>query len=723
MRHVEISKDLFLVEQEVVKKDAKEVKVLKGLNHIFIYDRSGSMYGVLDTLITDLKARLRTVPVGDTVTIGYFSSPGEFRFPLKGLTVSSKSDYDNIDKVLNANNTTLGSTCFSEVLDDTKQVVKDLKPLGNGFALCFLTDGYPTVYPYEKEVKAIRTAIEAVSGEIASSLLVGYGNYYNKELMADMASQLSGALIHSSKLSDFPVAYQAFMEKSRGSEPKILVELVVKPAEGGAVFSLSGGTVNLYSVENGAIAFSPSKGAVENIYVLTDKKPKGGVEVTLAAAGEETMTKAAYAAAFVLTQRAKTDLALDVLAVIGDKAIIDRVNNAFTNTEYGAVEQNILEAIGSENKRFTSGRKLNYLPKPDAFCLLDALDLLTADDEAEFYPYHDDFVYNKIGVSTKNKGDFPKFEANKESRVPMNSLVWNDTKLNLSIRARIEGKIDLGKEAKKVGLDASFDTFVWRNYTLVKDGFLNVQKLPVTLSKASYDKFLAEGVIDAEHNRHYRGRAYTLNLDRIPVINRKIADGKTSAKTLCENSFHEMELMGILKGLTFLRNEKEPLAERGLGMNLTDAQEEFLKSKGVTKSGFSPPTEKLEATDFYMAKEFEVKIKGLSSLPKVDEVRTKIATKKALTASAELVAEGVRAGTTIEMQSTSKRAFLTNIDDRIVIEKKLLADVRSEIQRSKFAVILAKKWFDGIAKREDNTTIVIGTQEFTLSLREVKVDI
>ncbi len=724
MRYIEINNSLYLVEQEVVKNGAKEVKLPKGLNHIFIYDRSGSMYGVLDTLIVDLKARLRTVPNGDTVTVGYFSSPGEFRFPLKGLKIAGKADFDNIDKVLDANSTTLGSTCFSEILDDTKQVVKDLKPLGNGFALCFLTDGYPTVHPYEKEIKAIKAAIANVSGEIASSLLVGYGNYYNKELLSDMASQLSGALIHSSKLSDFPTAYQKFMDKSRDSEPKMLVELLVRPAsEGGAVFSLSGGTVNLYAVENGAVAFSPTKNSNENLYVLSDKKPKNGESVTLSNVGEETFTKAMYAAAYVLTQCTKTDVALDVLSVIGDKAVIDRVNNAFTNAEYGAVEQSILEAIGSENKRFSAGRVKNYLPKPDVFCLLDALDILMNDEEAEFYPYHDDFEYHKVGVGTKTKGDFPKFEAKKDTRVPMTGLVWNDTKLNLSIRAKIDGTIELGKDAKYLGLENTFDTYVWRNYALVKDGFLNVQRLPVTLSKASYDRFLAEGVIDAEHNRHYKGRCYTLNLDRIPVINRKIADGKTSAKVLCVNSFQEMELMANIKALNFARNELEPLTERSLGLNLTDEQEEFLKEKGVTKSGFNPPTEKLDATDFYMAKEFEIKIKGLSSLPKVEEVKTKVASKKVLTVSGQLVANGlVKAVATLVRAGSSKTDKLAKLDLQIKAEKGALATVRGDIQRTKFSVLLAKRWFSEFTSREDNKLTVDGN-EFTIGVREVKVDI
>lgn len=737
MRYIEINKNLFLVEQEIVKKSTKAVTVQKSLNHIFIYDRSGSMYGVLSTLIKDLKARLRTVPVGDTVTIGWFSSPGEFRFPLKGLKVNGKADFDNIDKVLDANNHTLGSTCFSEILDDTKDVIKDLKPLGNGFALAFLTDGYPTVYPYETEVKAIHSAVKAVSGEITSSIMVGYGNYYNKELMADMAERFGGSLIHSSDLATFPVAYQKFLEGSRSSEPKMLVELHALPHANGAVFSLnSDGAVNIYAVENGEVAFSPTKNAVDRVYVLTDKKPKGGEEFEFAARytqdlqttqAVEAMTKAVYASALVLTQRTKTDLAMDALSTLGDVALVERANNAFTNAEYGAVEQGITEAIGNANKRFTGGKKVGCLPKPDAFCLLDALDLLMSDDEAEFQPYHDEFMYNKIGVGSKTKDGYPTFEADKEARVPMVDLKWNDTKLNLSILARINGTVELPTKSaegtkRPSGLDKTFTTNVFRNFTVVKDGFLNVTTLPVSMSKPTYEKFLAEGVIDQEHNRHYKGRVYVLHLDRIPVINRVIADGKTSAKTLCTKSLDEMTFMANLKVLKAAREEIEPRDERGLGLNLTPEQEAFLKEVGVGRSGFSPPVEKLEATDFYMAKEFEVKIKGLSSLPKIDEVKTKVASKKALTASQELIAAALREVDTLTKFTSGKKDRLSIIDTTIANQKDKLAVVRSDIQRTKFAVILAKKWFDEFTSRDDNKLTIAGT-EFTVGVREVKVEI
>lgn len=721
MRYIRVSNDLFLVAQDVVKKNTKEVQVPRGLNHIFIYDRSGSMYGVLDQLCEDLKERLRTVPSGDTVTLGWFSGEGDFNFVLKGFKITGQADYKTLDKVIDQNNTTRGCTCFSEILQDTNTVVKDLSALNNNFALCFFTDGYPVVSNYSKEIAAIDKAIKAVAGKVTSSLMVGYGNYYNKELMSDMASKFGGSLIHSSDLKSFPTVLQSFMEKARENEDKVLVELHALPHADGAVFSLVGNQVNLYSVDQGAIAFSPTKGAVNTVFTLTSKAPRGMPDDNRNLTEE--WTKALYAAAYIMVQKTKTDVALDILSVLGDKAIIDRVNNAFTNTEYGNVEANMLEAIGKPAARFIAGQVRNYLPKPDAFCVLDALELLTADPQAEFWPYNEAFEYKKIGVGSKVKDGYPKFEPDKNARVPLKDLVWNDTKLNLSVRARIPGTVDLPpKEARSFMLERTFKTFVWRNYTVIKDGFLNVDRLPVSMSKETYDKLLAEGVIDKEHSRHYAGRAYVLHLNRLPVINRKIADGKTSAKQLAKNVLAELELEGQLKGLNFLRNELEPKETRGLDMNLTPEQEAFLKEQGVSRNGFAPPVEKLEATDFYMAKEFEVKVKGFSSFPKADEVRTKLAAKKPLTPSAEPVAEGLRLGTVIEMQATNSKQQLAGLDKLIASKKDNLKAVRSDIQRTKFSVLLAKKWFDEFTSREDNKLTVDG-KEVTVSVREVKVEI
>lgn len=719
---------LYVVEQEV--KKTKTVNVPKGVNHLFVYDRSGSMGGVLDDLTKDLKTKLRDTKTGDTVSIGWFSGTGQFNWPLKGYKVEKGDDFKTIDKIIDQNDHTIGMTCFSEVLADSETVVNDLKPFGNTYSLMFFTDGMPTVYPYETEIKKIFSAIDRIAGKVAVSLLVGYGNYYNKELMSQMAERLGGTLIHQSDLSGFTSKLDAHMERSRSSEPKVLVELQSLPHSNGFAFSVSDTGVAVLAVENGKVAFTPTKAATDYVYVVTDKKPSGGTDVTTKVQTShksvDTMLKATYGAALGFVQRGNTDLALDVLSALGDVALVTSTNNAFTNADYGKVEDAIVNAMNTAAARWVGGRKVNCLPSEDALCLLDVLDLLQADEAAEFQPFHEEFKYTKVTGSTKTKDGYPTFHPDKETRVPLGALVWNDTKLNLSMRAKINGHIDTPK-GPKVGLGKTYDTYVYRNYTIVKDGCLNVQKLPVAVSKSTYDTLLKEGLIDKEHDRHYPGRVYLVHLDRIPVVNRKIARANTSAKDLCKESLEEMKIMADLKVFNYLRNEVEPKDERTIDDALTQEQEDYLKELGVTRGGFNPPTEKLPSTDFYMAKEFEIKIKGLSSLPKVDEVVKKTADKKAsLTTSQQLVAEALKVAASVykpgEAPNSKEKTVLMGLDALILDSKNKLRELRTGIQKAKFAVLLGKTGFNDLNMRTDNKLTVKG-HDFTIDVREVKVEI
>jgi hypothetical protein len=715
--YLKFGKGLFLVQQEI--KDQGQAPAPAGVNHILMYDRSGSMYGALPQLVKDLKERLQTVPVGDTISLGWFSGRNEWNFVLKGFKITGPKDYKTLADILDKNDSTIGMTCFSEILTECKQVVTDLKPLGNVFALTFLTDGYPTVSPEDKELKDIRNAIKAMGGEVTSSLVVGYGNYYNKELLTDMAERFGGQIIHSSDLSTFPPFLSKFMEGARDRRRRILVSLETLPSKDGAVFSLTDGQVAVYPAEAGEIAFTPSKKGGDAIYTITDKKPKNGTE---ADSSDEIWIKASYAAALVLTQRTKMDQALEILSALGDVALVTAISNAFTNAEYGAAEQAITDAIGSKPKRFIAGKKVGCLPKRDAFCLLDAMRLLMADPDAQFEPYSDDFKYNRIGVPSKTKAGYPHFDPDKTTRVPLVDLTWNQTQLNLSVRCRIPGTVKLPKGWTDLGFKSNvYDTYVWRNYAVVKDGFLNTPVLPVSMSKSTYEKFLAEGVIDQEHNRHYQGRVYLLHLDRIPVINRAMADGLTSAKELCQKVAKELALQAEIKVLNALRDEIEPRAERSLGMSLTAEQEQFLKENGVTRNGFNPPTEKQDPTDFYTAKEFEIKAEGFSSLPKVEDVRKKLAAKKTLTASAQVMGK-VLTKWDKSLPTFKKVEQLRQLDYQIGQVKERLAEVRSQIQETKFAVVLGKQWFDEFTSRDNNTLEVDGVT-FTLSTREVRNDI
>lgn len=733
MRYLQIKKNLYLVEQ-FVNTGAGAQKKSGSLNHIWIYDRSGSMSGTLPSLAKDLIAKAKQIPTGDTLTLGWFSSDGgEFNFMLKGFKVTEKRDYKIVEDTINKNKTTIGMTCFSEILKDTDQVIKDLSSISKNFALCFFTDGYPTVYPYDKEVKAIHSAIDKIAGKIASSLMVGYGDYYNKELMSQMAERFGGAMIHSENLPAFSIALDNFTKDARENGTKVAIDLEMDLNKDDLVFGVNGQQINVYShtgnmLGKRQIDFVPTQASRDSVYFLTSLKPSGE-QVKLAEGdlqrptNRESLIRGVYAAANLLSQRTKTDTAMEVLASIGDKDMIDSIGNAFTNAEYGRAESKMQEAVVNPKRRFMQGVKLNYLPKEDAFCVLDAVKMLMQDDEAYFYPYHQDFEYKRIGAGSKPKEGYPEFKADKDkAKCALNKLNWNESMLNLSVLANIPGTIELTGDYAKHGFGKNYPTFVWRNYAVIKDGFLNVQKLPVSLSEASFKVLKSEGVLPSTA-WFTEGAVYTLDLSSIPVINRAIANGRTSATALCTKAYRELELKGMLKALNYLQDQIDPDGKSKLGKGALSADQElYLQSQGVGRNGFSPPVEKMPATDFYMAKEFDIKMKGLSSLPSVKDVLEKSSKGGKLTPSALLVKAGLDHADGHMKKSMKDAAKVSWLDEEIKALKQDLVAVRSDIQETKFAVILGKKWFDEFTSREKNT-LTLGGIEYTLSVGETKVEL
>lgn len=728
MKYLKIKKNMYIVEQPV-QAPSKAKPVPANTNHIWIYDRSGSMCGELGQLTRDLIDRARTIPSGDTITLGWFSGEGQRNFIVKGFRVTDKADYKVLEEAIRKNNTTVGCTCFSEILEDTDQVLKDLSIFSDSFALCFFTDGYPVVSNYNREISAIKSAIAKIEGRISSSILVGYGNYYNKELMSDMAERLGGSLIHCSALPEFSISLSSFISESSENERKVEVSLAADVKEKDVVFSINGSQINLYSVNEGKVNYIPKKRGGNYVYAVVGNVPTGAKEVVVDdsvvsnSGDKESLVKAAYAAAYLLTQRTKTDMALDVLAVLGDKNLIDAVSSAFTNEEYGKAENRIKNAVLHKNARFLKGRDTNYLPPENAYCLLNALETLMADDDAYFYPYHESFNYNRVSASTKNKEGYPKFNADKSSRCGLNQLTWNESKLNLSLKASINGKIELRDGYEKLGFAKEYPTYVWRNYTLVKDGFLNMRTLPVSLSLSTFDEMQKHGVVDKEEMWTPDG-VYVLNLDRIPVINRSIANGRTSAKELCKKVFEETTYKAQLKALNFIKSELDPDSKKLKSDALTNEQVAFLESHGITRNGFAPPQEAVPSTDQYFAKEFDISVKGFSSLPKVDDVRTRVKEGKSLNAAAELIKSGLELFENAPLTKSAKdtKTKVSFVDSLIRDVKRDLNTVRNEIQATKFAIILGKKWFDEFTSREENKLTVDG-REFKIGVNEVEVRI
>lgn len=693
MRHIKFTESLFLNDIPI-KKEVKETKpAVSYVNHIRIYDRSWSMSGDLRQLIEDLIVDAKNVNIGDTYTIGYFSGEGQYEFFLKGFKVTEDRDFSVLENIIRQHSRPIGTTCFSEILADSKNIVKNLSAYSETFSLCFFTDGYPVVSSYSKELKGIFAALGELEGLISSSVFVGYGNYYNKDLMKEMAEKIGGSLVHSKDLESFKEYLKLFKEDALQDIGK-RIEVEIDYKDPIAVFTLSKYSVNLYSVSDGKIKIPAN---TKNVFVLGDKGlgklAKMEDKHFAAKSTQETLLKACFGSAFTLCQKAKVGLALEVLGFLGDVELIDAITNAYTNDEYGKTEDLLIRRMSKPSSRFAKGRDTNHLPPKDAFCILDVVSILM-NEGTYFYPYHDNFKYSRIGRKSELKEGFSKFVPEDNVKCSFSSLTWNEKLLNLSVLANIQGKTKLlekeGIKPNDVGLLEDYPVNVFRNYTIIKDGFPNVKSIPVSMSQATFDTLQLKGLLVGQ--AFEEGKIYDLDFGSLPVINRAMAEGRTSATELSKKVIEQLKLKAIMKVLKWYKKSLEE-GKKAEPKLVTEKQKHLLESNGIKpETGvYSPGTVLTESADHYFANTFEIKVKSLASLPSVKAVTAKLENGKKLTLSDSFIKAG------LDVLEKAESSIDTALEDH----NKRLKEITKYIQETKFAVLLGQSWFDEFKSREE----------------------
>ncbi|MFX1264590.1 MAG: hypothetical protein ACFFH0_04385 [Promethearchaeota archaeon] len=675
------------------------IEAANARNWIFVLDFSGSMGWTLHPLCENVMDEIRKVPQGDRVTVAWFSGIGYNGFIVKGCEITGEKSYTFIEKAIEVNLYTRNTTCFSEILAELRQVVTDLTPFSDTFNLLFFTDGCPVVPDTRKEVAAVEQAIKAVAPKLAAVLFIGYGNYYNRPLLLDMTKWAGGAFVHSRNLDATQDQIVSFMEHGIISSGRVEVT-VGDDAE--LAFAVSGDQIVTLDIDADFVVSVPSGSVVWTI----SRQPAVGAPV---------VNDARYAAAAALTRVGRLGDAMEILGELGDKHLIDRLNAAYTLDDIGEAEAEIVAAVTDESKRFVGGYAANYVPDPAAFCLLDAIDALVGDHSAKFYPQDKRWDYKRIGPKMEKESKYPKFRPDNDGCF-FNTLVWNKEMLNLSVQARTNGSIILPeKGAAKRRLPGVFSTYKWNNYTLVKDGAVNVEILPASFSHETFDLLKDNGMIDEDH--YADDYVYAVDLTAVPVMNRAIAEGYRSGRAVAESVIRTHTLKARLKVLRWylseLVGEKAPEVA-----GYTVEQAAFLLSKGIDKNGaYSPPVEKIEPVDFYMAKTFEVKVVGLSSLPKVEDVLKRRKDKKGQTTAGALMLKAVEYYESHSLADGERQPWL---EETIADTWADLRAAYADIARAKFAVLLGKSWFEDVER--DNPTIDVGGYEVTFDVgeREIK---
>lgn len=768
IEHIKVREGLVLNKMAVGKATVtmKSVTVkapIEGACHvILIRDSSGSMYPHDRDTKKDAQDKAKASRPGDRWSIADFSSPGDFEWYMKGAPADTAKDKEVLCSIIERMRIR-ASTCFAEVLESLDKVLHDLEPLGLPVAMVLLTDGYPTDgWPLSRTL----AALDKVANRIDSKLFVGYGSYYNKAILSQMAERAGGSLCHSSNIQEFSQSFTTVVEQVREVCTRVKVDLPSGFADDdlGGLFTVRNKTVTLLSRDKDNRVEVPVPNRGEGyVYGFSADVLPGSVASTYDHTDSgDLMLKGLYAGALVQAQKQKADLAQETLSAVGDPALVDEVANAYTPDDQGRAEYKIARAVERGDGRFRRGRKVGCAPDRNAFCMMDALDLFGADPDARFRPYEPGFKYKKIGPDSVPRAGNPEFHAAPNPSSELDAFVPHKTRLNLSALVRIPGTITLDEDAKQYGFDREYPTYIFRAYTLIESGNANCPQVPMEMSKATFGVLAKHGVVSGTWEK---GAAVIVDFTGIPVMNRAMADHIDSAKPVCELKAKELELQTEQKVLKHYVDELsggEGVREKSL---LTAEQIAYLEKFYITSNGFSPPVDKAEPTDEYQAKAFYVDVAGFSSLPKVDEVKIRMdqiivgkdakgKPAKPLTPSMAMMSKTIEkvqaqivkrdADVTREVKSTLTKlakspaevqdaavekikadataSLLRWINGQIVDNKAGLKSLRSETQRIKMAVILSGKWFSEFTSRENCVIEHKGLKfTFTLETETIKI--
>ena len=745
-KNVKITENYYLTTQEV--NSNVTVEVAKKTNHIFVVDVSGSMYYELPKIRTQLKNKLSNLmKEGDTISIVWFSGSrdaGILKEEVEVKSLKTLSDLnDAIDKWLRP----VGLTAFLKPL----QLVKDLigriqsnRP-DSVFSMIFLTDGYNNDCPWNEVISTLKS----LETDIASSTFVEYGYYADTQKLTQMAGVLGGEKISCDGFDDFEPMFDAKISTSARGGKKTVVEITDAYLYDFA-FSASDGSVLLYNIQDGKIMVG---GDVKEIYFFSSNAV--GVD-----AGNTASDTSLYAAIYVLSDKLLNDDAEKIFYALGDQHHYQMLVNAFGKQKLNAFKTAIKECVGDVSKRYpVYNGKVQIKPVPDdAYCLMNLIEDLGDIEGCLFYPNHESFTYNRIGrkkvavgstitdadkkklAEAKDVAELTKLTAelaekkvdvkfvnsNPERGYPLTDLVWNESRANLSVRIFIEGEVVLPENKFKIDKVSSFK---FNTFTIIKDGIVNVKELPVLFNPELHNILVKNGVgftMDEE--------ICIIDLTSIPIVNKGMVKA-VSAMEFAKQQWELQKLQGEKKVYDYYRKSLFPKTSKSFVELLGQEAADWLKEVGITDfNGFSPKVTSAEATDFYMSVVLDTKIKGLSSLPKVEDVVAKIKSGASLKLSEWVMADAIKkylAQTETDIyQSLSEEqrkgvleVYLTNKSGMLNKKKR---KIMQEIAQIKFSLILSKKWFIEFKSFDENQlALSLDGQDvnftFDLSEKEEKI--
>lgn len=652
---------------------------------VAIVDVSGSMSWDLPEFKRHLKNRLASLlQPGDTFSLLYFSGPkqnavlldqAEVRAGGAGLAdvAAVHATIDRLD--------TIGLTCFTEPLDlvvDFAARLRASRPKSRR-AVLFGSDGYDNTSAGSSSAERRRNILAAmtrVAGAVDMVTIVGVGYGCDQALLQDMAASAGGQFIFATDIHRFNRDFDGVIGRRPTGARRRAVTLDAEPVDG-VVFSVGeDGEITQFAAEGGTVSVPED---VTAIWYLANTRAGDAGTALCERVGvvPAVVLTAAYAAIVLFAQRARRKVVRGLVFGLGDVNFIQLAGTCFGPQRYNALADVALEAVRGRG-RLALGFDPTITIRPDAFTVMDALHALRNGRGNRIVPDDPRFSYKPItrrrvasgGVLTAEdversvatvaglatgaevsaidtaiaalsairdgKGSVAKYAyLPAPEGYPIDDLVFASEEANVSIRLRRAITVDLfpviGElPAHLCDVPTSFETFRYQTFTVITGRVLNLAKITAILDEGTWAAYARAGLVVGPWSR----KVVEIDLSSLPLVNDTMVDAiraedVVSIALKLELTKAQKKVWDGIKKAHDVR-ESSAIAKWIASAGVTDATDTtllttWLDKVGIGDGGFSPPSVSAPSTDKRRTWMLAISIPGLSSLPSVNAVRTKLA--------------------------------------------------------------------------------------------------
>ena len=598
---------------------AKEVKgeVVQStpVTHILVYDRSFSMSSDLSGLVKDMTVAALSVPEEDSVSIYWYSGAGQYKCIADSLKPSIAGK--DISRALQSNASPIGLTVFSEVLNEIATLAHNNSD--TNYSISFFTDGMLCGDTRSKVDSAIESLVDC--GNVLGLNTIGYGNYYDKDLLLSMTSSfVTGSFNPSTDITDFSKLFTIFKEDVKGGEVGIKASIDTANECTGYILTATGTkTIKLPMDLNilprgGARIFIPESAGkwdvVENGVVISQESIKTRKLI------EASKVKYLYgisAELFVNNSRLE---AQDIAEFdLKDGKLLSMLGSAFTIREIGETYNDLRKFYSKVKLRdVNSLNEVNY-NKPALFDFLN--DLKVVDAKIDITASIED-GYNKISRSAKDNSNQFSYVPKRDLQRPTpdsSNIEFSSSSFNVSV-----GNVFY------TGQSEGIDCQIIRKFNIINDGALNVKALSVVFSNAmDASRFMSRysfgtNVISPTE--------VVFDLSQMPIVNRQFARTYEYVRDIhgpiivkVESAMEAKILNYFKKNMKVASVTKTETKKAGHSKAELDAANIKYAAYGLTYEGFKVAKLEDDGThDVVYKREIDFNLKGFTSIPKVEDI-------------------------------------------------------------------------------------------------------